>query len=158
MNQREVLRKIWERRKKTLASSPQAAKAEAFFQLVEEQPNACWEELVDEFRRNYYDAVEIVASVLLETDDPLIIYNCIRFSDQSRPQEIAALQRVARDCDCERHHVSLLTLANTKAKAVTTTLGARKDLPQMIRAALKSVAEPSAPGKKKIAGPQEKKT
>lgn len=157
MNQREVIRQIWERRKKTLAHSPQSAKAEAFFQLVEEQPSACWEELVEEFRRNYYDAVEVVASVLLETDDPLIIYNCIRFSDQSRSQEIAALQRVARDCDCERHQVSLLTLANTTAKEVTTVLRARKDLSQMVRAALKPVTVPSAPGKKRASEQKEEK-
>ena len=145
MNQRAVIRQVWDRRKKTLTPTPQVEKAEAFFRLVDERTDMCWEDLVDEFRRNYADAVDEIAAVLLETDDPLIIYNCIRFSDQSRPQEIAAMKRVARDCDCERHHVGLVALANTKAKEVTTVLQARKDLPQAVRAAMKPPApRPSA--------------
>jgi hypothetical protein len=149
MNQRAVIRQIWDRRKKTLAPTPQVEKAEAFFRLVDEQTDMCWEALAEEFRRNYYDAVDEIVSVLLETDDPLIIYNCIRFSDQSRPQEVAAMKRVARECDCERHQVSLLTLANTKAKEVTTVLRARKDLPQVVRAALKPATPPPPLSKKK---------
>jgi hypothetical protein len=149
MNQRAVIREIWERRKRTLAPSPQAQKAEAFFQFVDEHTDMCWEELAEEFRENYADAAEIVVSVLLETDDPLIVYNCIRFADQSRAPEIAAMKRIAHDCDLERHQVGLVALAKTQAKEVTTILRARKELPSAVRTALKAPGAAPAVRKKK---------
>ena len=149
MNQREVIRQSWARRKKAAVLSSHFNKADEFFQMIEEQSDLCWEDLANEFRRNYYDAFDLIVPTLLDTDDPLITYNCIRFSDQNQPKEIAALQHIARESDSERHQVTLLTLANTKKKELTTVLRGRKDLPQAVRLTLRSPSAAPAAGEKK---------
>ena len=151
MNQREVIRQSWARRKKAAALSTHFKKADEFFQMIEEQPDLCWEDLASEFRRNYYDAFDLIVPTLLDTDDPLITYNLIRFSDQNQPKEMAALQNVARESDSERHQVALLTLADTKKKEFTTILRGRKDLPQAVSRTLRPPTPspaPAAGGKK----------
>lgn len=151
MNQREVIRQSWARRKKAAALSSHFNKADEFFQMIEEQPDLCWEDLVDEFRRNYYDAFDLIVPTLLDADDPLITYNLIRFSDQNQPKEIAALQHIARESDSERHQVALLTLADTKRKDLTNVLRGRKDLPQVVSRTLRPPTPspaPAASGKK----------
>ena len=149
MNQREVIRQSWARRKKASTLSPHFDKAAEFFQMIEEQPDLCWEDLAAEFRRNYYDAFDIIVPTLLDTDDPLITYNCVRFSDQSQPKEMAALQHIARESDSDRHQVALLTLADTKKQELTTVLRGRKDLPQAVRLSLRPPsAAPAAEGEK----------
>ncbi len=149
MNQREVIRQSWMRRKKAAALSSHFQKADEFFQMIDEQKDLCWEDWVDEFRRNYYDAFDLIIPTLLDTDDPLITYNLIRFSDQNQPKEVIALQNVARESGSERHQITLMALANTKKKEVTTVLRGRKDLPQAVRLTLRPPSAAPAAGEKK---------
>jgi hypothetical protein len=137
MNQRDMVLKIWERRRALLADTPRRRKAEAFFDLVRQQTDICWEGLADEFRRNYYDAFEEIVPVLLETDDPLILYNCVRFADLNNPKEVTALQQLIRGASGEKHQVALRTLAETQTPALLPTLREKQDLPEVVRAALR---------------------
>jgi hypothetical protein len=137
MNQRDLVLKIWERRRPLLADTPRKRKAEAFFDLVRQQTEICWEGLADEFRRNYYDAFEEIVPVLLETDDPLIIYNCVRFADLNNPKEVAAAQQLIRASSAEKHQVTLRTLAETQKSELMPALREKRDLPESVRAVLR---------------------
>ena len=137
MQQRDLVLQAWERRRALLADTPGRRKADAFFAIVRTQLDICWQELVEEFRRNYYDAFDEIIPVLLETDDPLIIYNCIRFADLTIPKEMAALQHVVRAYDSAKHQVTMRTLAETQAEGLLQVLRERRDLPQTVRAALR---------------------
>jgi hypothetical protein len=137
MNQRDVILKSWERRRALLANTPSRRKAEAFFELVRQQTEICWEGLADEFRRNYYEAFDEIVPVLLETDDPLILYNCVRFADLNNPKEVAAAQQLIRGASSEKHQVTLRTLAETQKSELLPTLHEKQDLPESVRAALR---------------------
>jgi hypothetical protein len=137
MNQRDLVLKIWERRRPLLADTPRRRKAEAFFDLVRQQTEICWEGLADEFRRNYYEAFDEIVPVLLETDDPLIIYNCVRFADLNNPKEVAAAQQLIRASSGEKHQVTLRTLAETQAPELLPALREKRDLPESVRAAIR---------------------
>jgi hypothetical protein len=135
MNQREVILAAWEKHRAANIHSPQIKKADAFFGLIAEKQGDCWEELADELRANYYDAYELIAQTLLETDDPLIVHNLIRFSDFSEPKELDAIKHLIDKVDPDRHEVNLIELAGEAklqpalkrksrlSKAVRTVMG-----------------------------------
>jgi hypothetical protein len=137
MNQRDLVLKIWEGRRALLADTPRRRKAEAFFDLVRQQTEICWEGLAEEFRRNYYEAFDEIVPVLLETDDPLILYNCVRFADLNNPREVAAAQQLIRGADGEKHQVTLRTLAETQKAELMPALREKRDLPESVRAAIR---------------------
>lgn len=137
MQQRDIILQAWERRRALIADTPGRRKADAFFAMVRTQLDICWQELADEFRRNYYDAFDEIIPVLLATDDPLIIYNCVRFADLKSPKEMAALEHVVRGCDSAKHQVTMRTLAETQAEGLLQALREKRDLPQAVRAALR---------------------
>jgi hypothetical protein len=142
MNQRKVILKIWERRRALLADTPRRRMAEAFFDVVRQQMEMCWEGLADEFRRNYYPAFDLIVPVLLETDDALILYNYVRFADLNNPKEVAAAQQLIRASNSGKHQVTLRTLAQTQKSELLSTLREKQDLPESVRAALKPERPP----------------
>lgn len=134
MNQREEILRAWNRYSATAYHSPQFDKAQAFFQLVSDRQNACWDELEVEFRRNYYDAFDEIVGVLMSTNDPLIIYNCVRLADASNPKEANALKNFIRQADPQKHEVSLAALA--AVPAMQTELLNKQQLPASVRTVL----------------------
>jgi hypothetical protein len=78
--------------------------------FVAERRELQWEEIVEEFRKNYYGSLQDLVPALIATDDALIVYNCVRFADLSQPQEVQILQEFAKNCDIEKHQVSLQAL------------------------------------------------
>jgi hypothetical protein len=145
MDQRHTILNNWVRRRALLADTPSRRKADAFFDLVRQQTETCWEGLVDELRRNYYDAFDEIIPVLLETDDPLILYNIVRFADLNNPREVAALQQLIRGVSGEKHQVTLRTLAETQKSELMQVLRAKQDLPEPVRAALRPDRPPRKP-------------
>lgn len=119
------------------ARAPEQRRAAAFAQLVRDREDACWEELVAEFRRNYYDdAFDEVVPALFATDDPLIIYNLVRSLDVSQPKELDALMRFVEECAVEKHQASLRVVAETRREELLTALRHRTELPQLVQEAL----------------------
>lgn len=146
MNQRELIQAAWQRRKKNRTPSAHLQKAGEFFDLVDSNPDICWDELVNEFRNNYYDAFDEIVPTLLDTDDPLIVYNCIRFGDLSNPQEAEAAKRLIQNVDPDKHEVSMLALAGDKE--LQPTLKKVGQLPTSVKTALGLVPRPSKTTKK----------
>jgi hypothetical protein len=123
-------------------------KVEAFSRVLEEREDICWEDLVPEFRANFYDAYDEMVAALFSTDDPFIIYNVVRFADLSQPREVAALARFVRECDAERYQVILYALARTKNPDLLRALQERGDLPAPVRAAINETpGQPAAAGR-----------
>lgn len=85
-------------------------KAAAFFRLVAERRDLHWEELQSLFRDEYYDAFDLIIPPLLATDDPLIVYNCLRFADFSNPKEADVFKQFVLTCDIEKHQATLLQI------------------------------------------------
>lgn len=115
------------------AASASQQRAQTFMAMVREQEALCWEDLVAEFRQNYYDSFAELIPPLFATDDPLIIHNCIRFADLNQPREVEILKQFIRSCDPEKHQVSLRALAERGQPELTAELKKRKDLPQSVR-------------------------
>ena len=134
MNQREEVLRAWKERSKTAYRSPHFAKAKAFFEFVEQRQDICWDELVSEFRNNYRDAIDEITSVLIDTDDPLIMYNFVRYADPSNPKEAEAVKSFLRKGDAGRHEVSLQAAA--RVPEMQTELKKRAKLPDSVRETL----------------------
>lgn len=105
-------------------------------QLLRDREDACWDELVAEFRRNYYDAFDEVVPALFATDDPLIIYNLVRSLDISQSKERDALQRFVQECAGEKHQASLRVIAETRSAELLAALRRRQELPAFVQEAL----------------------
>src|SRR5262245_9826048 len=150
MNQREVILAAWERRRAANIHSPQIKEADAFFGLIAEKQGDCWEELADELRANYYGAYELIAQTLLDTDDPLIVHNLIRFSDLNEPKELDAIKQIIDHVDPDRHEVNLIKLAGEDK--LQPALKRKSRLSKAVRTAM-GLTEPqepkTQPGKKK---------
>jgi len=134
MNQREEILRSWNRYSAAAYRSPQFLKAQAFFNMVNERTDMCWEDLVAEFRRNYYDAFDVIVGVMMDTKDPLIMHNYVRFADLSNPKEASAAKTFIRNCDPDKHQVSLLELA--ALPDMRAELQKKPLLPESVRAAL----------------------
>jgi hypothetical protein len=93
--------------------------------MVAAKADVCWEDLVAEFRRNYYDAFDEIVPALLASDDPFITFNCVRLADLSQPKEVKALQDFIRTCDPEKHQVSLRALAETRVAGIRERLAGK---------------------------------
>lgn len=142
MQQRELILAAWQRHKKNRAPSPRLQKAEEFFDLVQSNPNVCWTELSEEFRRNYYDAFDEIVPVLLDTDDALIVHNCVRFAELSNPKEAEAAKRLIQQADSDKHEVTMLRLA--QQEDLQPALKKVAKLPDSVRAALGRSKTPAA--------------
>ncbi|HSF30698.1 MAG TPA: hypothetical protein VLK82_09550 [Candidatus Tectomicrobia bacterium] len=137
MDQRARVLKIWERRRELFADSPRRRQVDAFFELVRQQTEICWEGLVDEVRRNYANVLDEIVAVLLDTDDPLILYNITRFADLNNPKEVTAVQQLIHGASGEKHQLTLRTLAETQKSELMPALREKPDLPESVRAALR---------------------
>jgi hypothetical protein len=135
MNQRQIILQAWQRRKKNRTPSAQLRKADAFFDFVSQQTDLCWPELVAEFRSNYYDAFDEIVPTLLDTDDPIIIYNSLQVADLANSREADVANKIIRDCDADKHAVTLQALA--KYPALHPTMRQKSKLPDFVRAAMK---------------------
>src|SRR5262245_38593434 len=136
MHQKVAIMKAWAHASRARISTPAREKAQAFFEMLSEQREFCWEKLLAEFRRNYYDAFDEIVSVLFATDDPFIIYQCVQHADLNNPREVEVLQQIIRDCNPEKHQVSLLALAEKQVPAFTAALQEKQFLPAPVREAL----------------------
>lgn len=134
MNQRQEIMEAWNRYSATAYRSPQFQKAQAFFEMMNQRPNICWDDLATEFRRNYYDAFDVIVPVLMSTDNPLIMYNCVRFANLNNPKEVDAAKTFIRSCNAEKHQVSLQALA--AVPSLQSELNLKPGLPAPVRSAL----------------------
>ncbi|HVF43554.1 MAG TPA: hypothetical protein VM936_11110 [Pyrinomonadaceae bacterium] len=138
MLQRQTIGDVLERVRAERGDSPQFQKAAQFFQMALGHTEICWDDLVLEFRRNYKDAIDEIVAVLMETDDPLIIFHTLRVLDPNDPQESKAIDDIVRGLDPVKHEVGMLGLLGEPS--LRAALKKKRDLPESVRAAL----EPSA--------------
>lgn len=136
MNQREVILAAWQKHKATRAPSKHMKMAEEFFEYVEDHPEFCWTELSEEFRSKYYEAFDEIVPVLMDTDDPFIIHNLVRFADLDQPKESDAAKQIARNVDPKRHEVTMVKLAENKDESLRSTIKKRAKLPDAVKAAI----------------------
>lgn len=138
MLQRQTVGEVLERVRAERGDSPQFQKAAEFFQMALGHTEICWDDLVLEFRRNYKDVIDEIVAVLMETDDPLIIFHTLRVLDPNDPQEAKAIDDIVRGLDPVKHEVGMLGLLGEPS--LRAALKKKRDLPESVRAAL----DPSA--------------
>jgi len=137
MHQKIAIMEAWRKATRFRAGSPQLEKAQAFFDMLSERSEVCWgPELATEFRRHYYDAFDEIVSALFATDDPLIIYQCLQHADFTKPKEVEAFLQFVRDCDPEKHQVTLRAVAEAQVPELRKAVEAKKHLPDSVREAL----------------------
>lgn len=126
MIQRMMIMQAWE---KVGEGKPDAAteKAKAFFEFLLNNQELCWKEMTKVFREKYYDAFDKVAATLFATDDPLIIYNFIRFADLNNAKEVKVLEKFIEACDAEKHQVSLYALEKTRVERLVKAVKKKKE-------------------------------
>jgi hypothetical protein len=152
MFQRESVRQALERRRALRGNSPQFQKAAQFIEDALDSPDDCWESLAREFRRNYSDVMDEIVGVLMETDDPLIVYNMLRIADLSDPEEAEAARKIVRDLDPERHGASLLAM--TDEPSMHATIRRKQNLPASVHRALNPEEPAAAPQETKPKRPR----
>ena len=120
----------------TRADSPNKRRAQAFVDLIEQNPDMCWDDLAQEFRDNYYDAFDEIVPALTSLDDPLVTYNCVRLANTNNVKEVEALKQVAESVDSYKHQVSLRAMAKTRSDDLLPVIKAKADLPNSLRVSL----------------------
>ncbi len=120
----------------TRKDSPRKRTAQAFVDLIEQNPDMCWDDLTEEFRNNYYDAFDEIVPALTTIDDPLVLYNCVRLANTNNIKEAAALKQVAESVDSYKHQVSLRTMAKTRSEELLSAIKGKADLPNSLRESL----------------------
>jgi hypothetical protein len=142
MLQREVVKQALEHRRATHGNTPQFQKAAELIEQALNSPDDCWDELVREFRRNYTDAQDEIVAILMQTDDPLIIFHLLRVADLSEPAEAEGVRKIVRDLDPDKHEVSVLGL--TGEPSLRAAIKKKEGLPASVRAALNPEAAAAA--------------
>ncbi len=131
----------------TRADSPNKRRAQAFVDLIEQNPDMCWDDLAKQFRDNYYDAFDEIVPALTGLDDPLVTYNCVRLADTNNVKEVQALKQVAESADSYKHQVSLRAMAKTRSEDLLPVIKGKADLPNSLRVSL-GLGESDAPAAK----------
>lgn len=83
------------------------ARLQEFLTYVDEHELDCWEELVAEFRKSYYDLFELVVPPLMAVDDTPLRLALIHSLDVRRRQESSLLRTFVGSADPEKHAVEL---------------------------------------------------
>ena len=141
MNQREEVLQAWDRYSASAYPSPQLEKARAFFQMVHDRRDLCWDEFAEQFRSKYYDALEPLSVVLMATNNALIMYNFTRYADANKAPEANVLKNFIRQADGDKHQVSLAVLA--AHPAMQSELLNKGQLPDLVAGVLKPKADTS---------------
>ncbi len=142
MLQRQTVGEVLERVRAKRGDSPQFQRAAEFIQTALARPEICWDDLVVEFRQHYKDAIDEIVAILMETDDPLIIFHTLRVLDPKDPVEAKAISDIVRDLDPVKHEVGMLGLLGEPN--LRAAFKKKKDLPDSVRAALAPPAEEEA--------------
>lgn len=139
MLQRQTVGEVLERVRAKRGDSPQFQRAVEFIQAALGRTEICWDDLVVEFRQHYKDAIDEIVAILMETDDPLIIFHTLRVLDPKDPVEAKAINDIVRDLDPVKHEVGMLGLLGEPN--LRAAFKKKKDLPDSVRAALAPPAE-----------------
>ena len=139
MLQRQTVGEVLERVRSKRGDSPQFQRAAEFIQTALARPEICWDDLVVEFRQHYKDSIDEIVAILMETDDPLIIFHTLRVLDPKDPVEAKAINDIVRDLDPVKHEVGMLGLLGEPN--LRAAFKRKKDLPDSVRAALAPSAE-----------------
>jgi hypothetical protein len=164
MEQRTMILRAWarggEREARTAVSARMAtaaavaptprisAAARTFAEMMRDNPEACWEDMVKEFRAQYYDALEELIPPLLDLDDPLITLNLVRFADPTRPREVALLRQLIAQSDPERHQHSLRAVAEMGNPDLVAAIQRKRNLPDSVKEVLGQPAPRPRPRKR----------
>jgi hypothetical protein len=131
----------------TRADSPRKRKAQAFVDLIEQNPDMCWDDLAEEFRNNYYDAFDEIVPALTGLDDPLVTYNCVRLANTDNVKEVMTLKEIAGSVDSYKHQVSLRAMVKTRSAELLPVIKGKADLPNSLRVSL-GLSKSNAPAAK----------
>jgi hypothetical protein len=115
MIQRSIVWRAWLRSRNDRIASPKNDRLRQFFDEMEAHPGDCWDALVPTLRSGYDDVMEEIVTLLISTDDPLIIYNLFRFADFGNARELRIIHKFILNCDAERHRCTLQFLSGFKA-------------------------------------------
>ena len=96
--------------------------AQEFFDLVRAQRGDCWPDLAKAFRKDYYGAFDEIVPRIFATDEPLVIYHAIEHMDLEQKKELEVVEGFIKDCDVDRHALTLLMLAEKKLPSLKRTL------------------------------------
>lgn len=92
-------------------------KAEAFLDVIRQKKEACWPELVKEFREDYYDCFEDIIPRLVETDDPQVMMLLVEYADLQQKKEVETLLNFVKKCDPGKHGGFLTMLSERRLPA-----------------------------------------
>jgi len=131
----------------TRPDSPAKRRAQAFVDLIEQNPDMCWDDLAEEFRNNYSAAFDEIIPALTGLDDPLVTYNLVRLANPDSVKEVLALKQVAESVDSYKHQVSLRAMAKTRSEELLPVIKGKADLPNSLRVSL-GLSKSNAPAAK----------
>ncbi|MCZ6673540.1 MAG: hypothetical protein O7C75_11460 [Verrucomicrobia bacterium] len=142
-------KRVWKILKKAGVLDSDDSRIKEFVQFFHENPEKCWEEIVPQFRKKFYDCFDAVVPPLLEVDDTLIRTLFINYADLKKPKERALLGKIAEQIDPSQDPVSIKRLAKLNSTAINKVLS-RRSLPDELQKYLKKKgAEPKKVSAKK---------
>lgn len=136
MLERGKILQAWKLRSRNYADTHRKRLAQSFFDYMRNNPGACYDDLEQEFRRNYYEAIDEILPAVLDIDDPLVTYHVIKRADLNNAKEASAVQNLIQQVDGVKHQVTLRELARSGTDDVRATLRAKPDLPPKVILAL----------------------
>src|SRR5207248_11299059 len=106
MNERSLILSSWQQVRPNLSHSLRQQRLDEFFARLDAQPDVSWDELARMAREKYSDVVPVILSVILGTDNPLMVLNSLRFVKFDDPGEVDALKKFVRQADPQKHEVA----------------------------------------------------
>ena len=126
----EIVKHKW--REAGLYKSPKV-KVRSFLKYFDTNPNKCWDDYIETFRKDYYEVFNDLVHPLLKTDDKLLLLTLIRKANLKNRNELNLLKKFARECDHIKDKLELIEIAKLKHKGINSELRKRKILPSEAR-------------------------
>lgn len=130
MHIRDLVKQMWS--DEGLYSSPKV-KVRSFLKHFDTNPNKCWDDYIEAFRKDYYEVFNDLVHPLLNTDDKLLLLTLIRKANLKNRKELNLLKKFAKECDHIKDKLELIEIAKLKHKGINTELRKRKVLPSEVR-------------------------
>jgi hypothetical protein len=129
MYTRDLIRKLWADAGLYSLKDPHL---QAFLKHIDDNPQQCWDDYVDLFRREYYDLYNQLIPPLFNAGDKLLRVKLIHRADFKRRKEIEAVRAFIRDADPIAHRPELNAILSHGGRAVKNDFLARAELRHLV--------------------------
>jgi uncharacterized protein len=112
-------------------------KVRQFMQYLADNPTLCWEDAAREFQANYLDIIDDIVPPILDTNDPLIIANLLKYLDLKSAKSLRKVKTYIQKANAYEQPRVFMHMAKYYHATLGDALDRKKRLPETIRTTLK---------------------